>query len=137
MRLIETIAFDTEDSDVTNSFFALEGWSGLDLAPEDDPGRKAFRRIRGSRPEVNDLRIALGAALAAADKLAIEAEEAVCPFPEIPGRGGSVEEDWRDGLRSQVRLIRREVETVVEKLRERAGLDVAPAAQESESSPAI
>lgn len=122
MRIIKAVRFDgSEDSHIIRKFETLESWTGIWDRPEDDPDRKAFRRIRGNAADIDDVSRALVAALRAADVFSEEAETAVCPFPEIPGRQTSVEADWRDGLREAPGRIRREVESLRDLVEDQIG----------------
>ena len=123
MRIVTAVVFEgSEDSHIANRFQYLEGWADIDLRDETDPERRAFRRIRGNAASLDDLGLALGAALRAAGEKEVEADTLACPFPEIPGRASSVEEDWRNGLRQVPGLIRREVEGLLEVIEQEIGV---------------
>lgn len=122
MQVVTVIKLDGQDSYLVDRFRMLEGMTGIMDRDESDPERKAFRRIHGGAGSLEDFQTAFGAALAAADRMAQEAESLPCPFPEIPGRKSSVEADWRDGLRAQPRRIRDEVEALASRIEEECGI---------------
>lgn len=124
MELVPYLRLEGEDNHIANRLQLLGSLTRIDARAEDDPERRAFRRIRGGVAPVEDFTIALRAALAEADRIALRADTEPCPFPEIPGRSGSVEADWRYGLTQVPGLIRREVETIQGLIQEGCGVDL-------------
>jgi len=136
MQIIETVRFEGgEDSNIINRFHMLEGWTGMYEREEDDPVRRAFRKIRGNMPSLEDIRFVLEESARIAVGLAETAETATCPFPEIPGRGASVEEDWRNGLREQPGRILREIETINDLFEDALGVTVFRKEEEAVPEP--
>lgn len=118
MRVYQAIHFDSDDNHIELKLQQIESWCGIAQRDEADPIRKAFRRLRGNGGSVDDLKTALSAALEIAQTMKADAETATCPFPEIPGQSGSVEETWRNGLRQQPLFVERQVESIVDMVEE-------------------
>ncbi|WP_027234319.1 hypothetical protein [Leisingera caerulea] len=140
MRIVTAVVFDgSTDRQIVNRFRMLQGRSNIDRRAPEDPDFKAFRRISGNAATLDDIETALGAALRSAADMEREAETLPCPFPEIPGRQGSVEEDWREGLRQMPSMIRREIETILDQIEDELGFRPEPKDTEArpEGAPGI
>lgn len=112
MRRIEKLAFTGGENHISDRLMSAWRILGGAAVAEDDPQAKPFRRIRGNDFTEDDLGSALAIIATRAAEMKIEAEDGVCPYPEMPG--GRVEQDWRQGLRTSAELAIREAEAFID-----------------------